>query len=123
MARSRPLMRRGRACDLPFNKGRFWPLADILFSCDILSVVMPAHSRSKNGVLCTPMSRASTSFLEVKNVDARHKAGHDERVVVLGICIVMAGLVPAIHVFRMRRACRQLAQIFVQMHLDFIPIG
>jgi hypothetical protein len=39
---------------------------------------MPAHSRSKNGVLRTPMSRASTSYGELnKTWMARNKSGHD----------------------------------------------
>ncbi len=128
-----------------------------------LSAVMPAHSRPKDGVLCTPMSRASTSSqprskkdVDGKNLcaptswpgtavamhsyvitglvpviplsgaqpclmnrDARDKRGHDGGEFLLGFLrsllacspstghdggktyafFVMAGLVPAIHVF------------------------
>jgi len=41
--------------------------------------LMPAHSRSKNGVLNTPMSRASTSLVRAfwKDVDGRNESGHD----------------------------------------------
>src|SRR3954453_8236232 len=58
-----------------------------------------------------PTSRPPTCCLLPKpqDVDARHKAGHDERVVVQAVDIdpairsnVMAGLVPAIHVLARR---------------------
>ena len=46
---------------------------------------MAGHSRPKDGVLRTPMSRPSTSFLlhGREDVDARHKAGHDAEGVAL----------------------------------------
>jgi hypothetical protein len=43
-------------------------------ACDL--IVMAGHSRSKNGVLRTPMSRPSTSCGK-RDVDARDKRGHD----------------------------------------------
>jgi len=47
------------------------------------TAVMPAHSRSKNGVASLAYARASTPcFLLLpikKDVDGRNKSGHDER--------------------------------------------
>jgi hypothetical protein len=52
------------------------------FSVILLCVptpVMAGHSRSKNGVASLAYARPSTPSLPSnKDVDARHKAGHDE---------------------------------------------
>jgi len=39
---------------------------------------MAGHSRSKNGVASLAYARSSTSGPNKQDVDARHKAGHDE---------------------------------------------
>jgi hypothetical protein len=42
---------------------------------------MAGHSRPKDGVALLAYARLSTSYLprEQEDVDARHKAGHDEK--------------------------------------------
>jgi hypothetical protein len=40
---------------------------------------MAQHSRSKNGVLSHAYVPAIHALLSLEDVDARHKAGHDEK--------------------------------------------
>jgi hypothetical protein len=65
------------------------------------SFVMPAHSGPKDGVLRTPMSRASTSMrrFSKQGVDGRDKPGHDGVCLVPDLSAVMPGFMPGIHVF------------------------
>ena len=79
--------------------------------------VMAGHSRPKDGVLSPAYVPAIHVFAVARrqDVDARPKAGHDGREALheqnqeaqWGFPFVMAGLVPAIHVFVCCKAARR----------------